>query len=261
MSNSTSTPGAFTVLVGGVGELYQGDLDLGRRAAERLARDGLRRDVVVEEFTYGAIAVAQRLEELAPDALILVGAQPRGREPGTVQRRLIRDLTATDDEVQTAVAQAGTGYVDIDLLLRVAWGFGHLPDRTVVIEVEPAVTGPSAELSRLGAAALDTALHRVRVEVERAPVLALADWLRGHRRNTPLQATPATAALDDLLAELERVERDGVWGRTFAERDRLRQCIADGQTSPDMAHLDWGLWWGVVEELDRLQAWEAAASA
>ncbi len=41
------------ILVGGVGHLYQGDLDLGRLAAERLAHDDLGADVAVEDLTGG----------------------------------------------------------------------------------------------------------------------------------------------------------------------------------------------------------------
>jgi Ni,Fe-hydrogenase maturation factor len=102
-----------TVLVGGVGQLYQGDLDLGRLAAERLAAEALGPDVLVEELHYGAVAVAQRLEELRPRALVLVGAVARGRRPGTVERRLIRNLHLPPERVQRAVGDAVTGYVTL----------------------------------------------------------------------------------------------------------------------------------------------------
>jgi hydrogenase maturation protease len=156
------------ILVGGVGQLYQGDLDLGRRAAERLAREQLGEDVVVEDLYYGAVAVAQRLEELRPDALVLVGAEPRGRRPGTVERRPVERLELTPAQVQAAVGDAVTGYVAIDLVLEVAHGLGALPPQAVAIEVEPAAVEPSLTLSLVAEQALERALALVRDEVRAA---------------------------------------------------------------------------------------------
>ncbi len=155
------------VLVGGVGELYQGDLDLGRLAVERLVEEELGPDVLVEELHYGAIAVAQRLEDLRPELLVLVGAARRGRVPGTVERRLVRHTSLPAEEVQRAVRDAVTGYVDIDLVLEVAEGLGTLPARTVVIEVEPAWVEPCEQLSEEAQVALEQALELVRGEVMR----------------------------------------------------------------------------------------------
>lgn len=247
-----------TVLVGGVSQLYQGDLDLGRRAAERLQGEDLGHDVLVEELHYGAVAVAQRLEDLRPDALVLVGAEARGRPAGSVERRRIRGLELEPARVQEAVADAGTGSVTIDLLLDVSSGLQVLPARTVAIEVEPVHTGPSPELSTEATQGLERALGLVRAEVRRAPLLRLADELRGvlAQRDQRLEPSPALEALQALLDELERLDHEGRWGRAFAERDRLRLRIGMGETGEGMDHRDWGLWWGLIEELDRLQAAE-----
>ncbi|MDP9444914.1 MAG: hypothetical protein M3P83_11440, partial [Actinomycetota bacterium] len=113
-----------------MGELYQGDLDLGRLAAERLAGEPLGPGVLVEDLHYGAVAVTQRLEELRPSALILVGAVRRGRPPGTVQRRRVAAADVDPDRVQAAVGEAVTGYVGVDLVVDVAGAFGALPRRT-----------------------------------------------------------------------------------------------------------------------------------
>jgi hydrogenase maturation protease len=156
------------VAVGGVGHLYQGDLDLGRVAVERLAADDLGRSVAIEEFSYGAIAVAQRLEELRPDVLVLVGAVARGREPGTVARSEVTEGDADPLEVQGAIADAVTGYIGLDLVVDVARGLGALPARTVLIEVEPAETAPSEQLSPAAEAALAQAIDLVRREVRDA---------------------------------------------------------------------------------------------
>src|ERR671925_1165371 len=108
------SPRGVRVVVGGVGHLYQGDLDLGRVAVERLQHEDLGADVAVEEFSYGAVAVSQRLEELRPELLVLVGAKARGREPGTVERREIAVLPRPVEEVQAAIVDAATGYIDLD---------------------------------------------------------------------------------------------------------------------------------------------------
>ena len=248
----------MTLLVGGVGQLYQGDLDLGRLAAERLAAEALGPDVLVEELHYGAVAVAQRLEELRPRALVLVGAVARGRRPGTVERRLVRNLHLPPERVQRAVGDAVTGYVTVDLLVEVAAGFGALPARTTAIEAEPARTGPAERLSGQAEVALEIALGLVRAELRRIPLLDLADELRGRSQGVRLEPAPALDALRDLLGELEGLDRQGRWGATFALRDRLRQQIAEGGTGFGMDHLDWGLWWALIEELDRLQPLESA---
>ncbi len=153
------------ILVAGVAELYQGDLDLGRVAVERLAAEDFGDDVLVEELSYGAVAVAQRLEDLRPDVLVLVGATARGREPGSVQRRELGSSQLTPQELQLAVGDAVTGYVTIDLLVEVATALGALPPRIVTIEVEPLSQEPAEQMTALAQAGLERALDLVRAEV------------------------------------------------------------------------------------------------
>jgi hypothetical protein len=158
-----------SVVVGGVAHLYQGDLDLGRRVVEQLAHDSLGPEVVVEEFSYGAVAVAQRIDELRPELLLLIGAKTRGRATGTVERRDITALSNTLEETQAAIADSVTGYIDIDLVLEVAHGLGVLPARTVTIEIEPESTAPSEQLSASAEVALVQAVELVRRELAAFP--------------------------------------------------------------------------------------------
>lgn len=153
------------ILVAGVAELYQGDLDLGRLAVTRLAGEDLGDGVLVEELSYGGVAVAQRLQDLRPEVLILIAAQPRGRPPGTIERREVGPVQLSPEELQLAVGDAVTGYVTIDLLVEVATALGALPARTIAIEVEPASVQPSDELTAEARAGLDEALELVRREV------------------------------------------------------------------------------------------------
>lgn len=246
-----------TVLVGGVGQLYQGDLDLGRRAADCLQHEDLGPGVLVEELTYGAVAVTQRLEDVQPKALILVGAEARGDPPGTVRRRRIRPADVDMGTAQGAVADAITGYVAIDLVVDVAAALGALPDRTVSIEVEPVATDPTEWLTAEAEAALEEAVQRVRAEVRRVPVLDLADRVRGTLDEGRLSPAPAVDTLKALLQGLETLDQHGRWANTFAERDRLRSGISSDATGDGMEKRDWVLWWSLIEELDRLQPIEA----
>ena len=250
-------PPRVALLVGGVSELYQSDLDLGRLAVERLQFDNLGPGVVVEELHYGAVAVAQRLEELRPAALVLVSAVRRGRPPGTVQRQRLVPPELTPAEVQAAVGDAVTGYVHPDLVIEIAVALGVLPPRTVTVEVEPEHTGPGEGMSPSATMGLEIALDLVRAEARRTPLLALTQLLRPLVNGDRLEDSPARRTLCELLAELALVDWEGRWGRSFALRDRLRLDITQGASSEGMDSRDWGLWWGLLEELDRLEALEA----
>ena len=155
------------ILVAGVAELFQGDLDLGRLAVERLSGEDLGEDVMVEELSYGGVAAAQRLEDLRPEALVVVAAHARGRPPGAVERREVAAPDLSTEELQVAVGDAVTGYVTVDLLIEVAAALGVLPAPTICIEVEPAGVGPSDRLTAEGRAGLEEALGLVRAEVDR----------------------------------------------------------------------------------------------
>ncbi|MDP9069478.1 MAG: hypothetical protein M3N53_14210 [Actinomycetota bacterium] len=253
----------MTILVGGVSQLYQGDHDLGRLAVEMLRAQELGPDVLVEDLYYGAVAVVQLLEEVRPDMLILVGTQERGRPAGTVERRRLEPSSGDVDvdAVQRSVGDAVVGYVDLELTTDVVRGFGALPQRTVVIEVEPARTEPSEELSEEARAALSTVIELVRLEIGRVPLFELTDRLREMLAEQRLVPSPALSALEDLLIDLRSAELNGTWGATFARRDRLRMAIAAGETGEGMNHLDWGLWWALIEELDRLQGAEVGAAS
>ncbi len=245
------------ILVGGVSELFQSDLDLGRLAVEQLQDEEWEGHVLIEELHYGAVAVTQRLEDLRPDVLLLVGAVRRGRLPGTVERRLVEPPVLTPEDVQAAVGDAVTGYVHVDLIIDVASGFGALPARTVVVEVEPADTSWGEGLSVSAQAGLELAVELVRREVRRFPVLRLADELGLLVEGDRLEVSAPSHLLRQLLAELVLLDREGRWGSSFALRDRLRLGLARELTSEGMDHRDWALWWGLIEELDRLQALEA----
>jgi hydrogenase maturation protease len=251
---------APVVFVGGVGELYQGDLDLGRVAVERLTAEGLGRHVLVEDLHYGAVAVAQRLQEVQPAHLVLVGGVVRGRPPGSVERRRVCTPDMTPGQLQLSVNDAVVGYVSIDLVVEVASALGALPARTIAIEVEPTTTELSDRLSPEARAALERVLELVRDEARRGPLLELADRVEERCREDAdrIGGTPAYRTLLDLLRAIHVMGDEGRWGRVFALRERLKREIDAGQTGDGLDLGDWALWWALLDELDRLLATEAA---
>lgn len=245
------SPVGLTVLVGGVGQLFQSDDDVGRLVVDRV-RDLAGPGVLVEDLSYGAIPVVHRLQETHPDVLVLVGSRRAGRSPGEVTRRRVTDVGRTADELQGAVQDAGTGYVDLALTLDVVAALHGLPRRTVTVEVEPASTGPGEALSPPVHVAVPRAEAMVRREVVLAPLFDLLESLRP-RVPVLVDADGGLQALADLVTALDLLEDRGSWGRTFAEKDRLRLAVADGAASPAMDHGDWGMLWALVEELQRLE--------
>ncbi|MDP8928324.1 MAG: hypothetical protein M3O70_07035 [Actinomycetota bacterium] len=252
-----------TILVGVVRQLHQSDLDFGHVALERLGNEPLGAGVVVEDLSPDVAEVARRLEDLRPQTLVLVSATARGRPPGKVQRRLARSAALPTGAVRSELGPdadvAPRGLAAVDHVLEVA-SAGDTPTRIVVVEVEVANLEPSEQLSPPVEEAVEAALDRVRAEVRRVPLLDLAGQVRDFMTSEPLDPTPVVEAVEALLAELAVLEREGRWGRTFAERDRLKLRISSGEHAGDgVGGLHWAMWWALIEELDRLQALEAVS--
>lgn len=248
----------MTIFVGGVSELFQSDLDLGRLAIERLQEETWAADVAVEELHYGAVAVAQRLEDVRPEVLVLISAVRRDRPAGMVERRRIDPPHISPEDLQAAVGHAVTGYVHVDLIIDVANGFGVLPRRTVSVEVEPEITSSGEGLSDSARLGLEVALDLARAEVRRSALIALAGDLRPLTEGDRLERSASRDTMRQILVELVLLDREGRWGRTFSLRDRLRLSLTHDVSSEEMDHRDWALWWTLVEELDRLEALEAS---
>lgn len=241
------------VVVGGVSQLYQGDLDLGRRIAARLEETEKRPWVEVEDFHYGAVAVAQRLQDVAPEGLILAGAEPMGKAPGTITRRRI-DAPRAGAEAAGAVGDAVTGFVSIDLLIEVCSALEALPPRVVAFVVEPEGVAPATELSDTAQAALEEVLEAITREIGLTPLYGLARQLGSQIEDgRRLEPSPALEAARRLVAALARCDRSGELGSTLALREELRVRIAAGETGQGMDHLDWVLWWALIEGLDEVQ--------
>jgi hydrogenase maturation protease len=146
-------------LIGGVGYTNLRDRSFGPLLVERLQRRAWPSDVLVEDVSYGPVDVLFKLQdEPRPLRLgVFVGAVARGRPEGTVERYLWRPWTPSVDELQGRISEAVTGVVSLENLLYILAHFGVLPERTVVVEVEPEPNeGWGPDLSEPARAALET---------------------------------------------------------------------------------------------------------
>jgi hydrogenase maturation protease len=124
-------------LVGGVGYTNLRDGSAGPVLVERLAGT-LGPDVDVEDLSYSPIDVMFLLQRRPPYArCIFVGAVSRGSAPGTVRVARWDPEPEPDAAVQERVAEAVSGVISLENVLRITRRFGALPDEVTVIEIEP----------------------------------------------------------------------------------------------------------------------------
>jgi hydrogenase maturation protease len=152
------------VLIGGIGYSYLRDGSVGPAVAAQLARESWPAGVLVEDLSYGPVAVMQRFEDVKPpfERLVLVGAVRRGREPGTVSVSRWAGPLPDETEIQARVAEAVMGVISLDNLLIVAGFFETLPGEVLVVEVEPQDEGWGEGFSPIVEAARSEVLGVVR---------------------------------------------------------------------------------------------------
>ena len=151
-------------LIGGVGYSYLRDGSLGPLVVAELAREAWPDGVLVEDLSYGPIAVMQRLQDAVPpfDRLVLVAAVRRGQAPGTVTMYRWDHRLPDAVEIQARVAEAVTGVISLDNLLVVAGFFKALPPDVSVLEVEPLDEGWGEGLSHVVEAAWPRVIDTLR---------------------------------------------------------------------------------------------------
>lgn len=125
------------ILVAGVGNPWAGDLDFGPQFVRRFSALEWPPEVLLEDAAVAAQLFVHRLQELAPARVVVVACFPRGDPPGTI-RCYAPHGPAPADEVQARLGESVSGVIDLDHVLVVARHYGALPERTTVIEVEPA---------------------------------------------------------------------------------------------------------------------------
>jgi hydrogenase maturation protease len=129
----------MNIMIAGVGYTNLRDLSLGPVLVPRLQQLEWPPGVDVDDWSFGPIAVVQRLEDRPGyyDRIVLVSAVSRGREPGGIFCYRWRGELPGDDQIQERVGEAVTGIISLDNLLIIAERFGAFPKDVLVVEVEP----------------------------------------------------------------------------------------------------------------------------
>jgi hydrogenase maturation protease len=155
------------VLVGGIGLPWLRDLDFGTQFIRRIEGEDWPPGVTVEDLSYSGHRVLDRLKELKPHKVILVGAMPRDVDPAGTIRRYQLDITPPeeDEELKERLSEAIGGIIDLDHTLAIVrWGKGF-PEDTVVIEVEPGDRSFGLGFSEEVEASVDQVLALIREEL------------------------------------------------------------------------------------------------
>lgn len=171
----------MAVLVGGVGYSNLRDLSFGRVLQEKLESQQWPEHVHVVDLSFGAIMIYQALAGSSDrfDKAVIATAAKRGREPGTLHVYEWNVPLPDAEEIQARVAEAVTGVIHVDHLLIICKHFGVLPEKVVLVEVEPKDERWGMELSPEIAAKADEALAIISREVERSASPGAA----GHAEN------------------------------------------------------------------------------
>lgn len=151
------------------------DLDFGRHVVDCLQQLDWPSGVVIEPLPSSPTLVLNRLQELRPCTVVLLGAVRRGQDAGTVRCRRMVDMPLAD----------------VDHTLAFARQWGGLPTDTVVIEVEPDDTEAGVGFSDALAGSFDPVFDIVREVVADLP-----------------KATPVPAAEPDQWADLVTYARE-----------------------------------------------------
>jgi len=126
-----------STLIAAVGHRLCRDLSAGPVWLDRLARLDWPEHVSVEDFSFGAVAMMQRLQADPCARALFLTAEVRDREPGTLHLKRHEPQALDPDHVQASISEAGAGVVAIDLLLVIGEYFDVLPAETWTLEVEP----------------------------------------------------------------------------------------------------------------------------
>ena len=119
------------------------DHSLGIMISEELEPEAQPPDLLIEDLSYGPVAVAQWFADealvtpLTRAIFISAIAREDGRPPGTTCVYRWDRVLPSDDEIQRAVTDAVTGVILVDNTLVVTEWMRALPEDVIVIEVEP----------------------------------------------------------------------------------------------------------------------------
>jgi hydrogenase maturation protease len=143
-----------SVLVAGIGNIFQTDDGFGIEVANRLTSRALPPGVRVEDFGIRGVHLAYELLE-GYDALILIDALPMGDPPGTLAI-LEPELGTTPPDASSPMVDAHT--MSPDIVLTTLARMGGSVDRVRIVGCQPASLQEGMGLTAAVAAAVDAAV-------------------------------------------------------------------------------------------------------
>lgn len=129
----------MAVLIAGVGYYNLRDLSVGPLMLPQLQKLDWPDHLEFDDFSFGPIAVMQRMQDRPGffDRVVFLAGVGRGRKPGGIYCYRWKSAFPSNAEVQQCVTEGVTGVVSLDNLLVIGEYFKVWPDEIVVIEVEP----------------------------------------------------------------------------------------------------------------------------
>jgi hypothetical protein len=130
-------------VIGGVGYRNLRDHSFGIVMSDELESEARPPSLLVEDLSYGPVAVGQWLLDEARDApmtravFVTAVAREDGRPPGTISVYRWDRVLPSDDEIQRAMTDAVTGVILLDNTLIITEWMTALPADAIVVEVEP----------------------------------------------------------------------------------------------------------------------------
>lgn len=127
-------------MIAGVGHPNLRDLSIGPASVPKLRSMEWPAGVEVDDWSFGPIAVMQRLEERPGfyDRIVFLTAVTRGREPGTIAASHWDGVLPDAAEIQDRIGEAVMGIISLDNLLIICEHFGVFPKDVRIVEIEPA---------------------------------------------------------------------------------------------------------------------------
>ena len=158
MAEPVTNTATATVLVIGIGARHRGDDEIGLLAVQSLADN---EDLQGVRFASHSDDPARIISEWeGEDSVIVIDAVRTGSEPGTLHHI---DVSSTEIAPRSRQSSHGNALADAIELSR---ALGRLPERLIVLGIEPSTTGLGDELSEVYRDALpvlvETALKEIR---------------------------------------------------------------------------------------------------
>jgi hydrogenase maturation protease len=154
-------------LVASVGYTNLSDLSFGPSLMSRLKELAWPECVILEDLSFGPIAVMQQLEDAAGhfDRAVFIAGVPRGRKPGSLDVYRWSSSAFDAEEIRERINESVTGVISLDNLLTVCHFFHVLPPEVICVEAEPVSTGFGLTCSPAISSLMDAAIDVVRRDV------------------------------------------------------------------------------------------------